>query len=121
MELILNNHDDIYIWAMWKMLHVSCVELWLTSGNGWILNSWSWNEDQTECLIVWKNNDIRRLDVSTYWIDDDTVYVKMTVKDLGVIIDSTVSSKEQIVQVVRTTGCHLPSKKYFNSYEVLHL
>lgn len=59
-----------------------------------------------QCLIVWKNNDIRRLDVSTYWIDDDTVYVKKTVKDLGVIIDSTVSSKEQIAQVARTTGCH---------------
>lgn len=58
-------------------------------------------------LIVGKNKDLRRLDISTPRIKDDNMTVKKAVKDLGVTNDCTPSFKEQASQVVGTAGCHL--------------
>ena len=65
------------------------------------------NEDKTECLIVGKSTDLRKLDISTLLINGTSMTVRKTVKDLGVIVDCNLSFKDQINQVVRTTGYHL--------------
>lgn len=76
------------------------------------------NEDEIECLVVSKNNELRRLDISPLRIKDDTLTVKKAAKYSGVIIDCTLSIKEQISQMVRTAGYHLKNislvKKYLN-------
>lgn len=47
------------------------------------------NDAKTECLIVVKNTDVRRLDVSTLCIDDNAINVNKAVKDSDVIIGCT--------------------------------
>lgn len=55
--------------------------------NGKLMNSkqLNFNKDKTECLIVGKNNDLRKLDISIFRINDNTM-MKKVANDLGVIL-----------------------------------
>ena len=74
------------------------------------------NEDKTECLVVGKAKDVRRLDISSFQINDRAMTVGKSVKDLGVIIDCNLSFKDQINQVVKTAGYHLRNITFVKKY-----
>ena len=84
------------------------------------------NEDKTECLIVGKRGDLRRLDeVESLNIEGNEIKVTKSVKDLGVVLDSNLSMKEQIDKVVRVAGYHLRNiafvKKYIDESSLIKL
>ena len=74
------------------------------------------NQDKTECLLVGKNRDIKRLNMSTLCINGRNLDVCDAVKNLGVTLDSTLSMKEHIQQVVRTTNYHLRNIAFIKKY-----
>ena len=74
------------------------------------------NDDKTECLIVGKSHDRRRLDLSRLRINGNIMEVATTAKDLGVIIDSDLLFKDQINRVVRTAGYHLKNIAFVKKY-----
>ena len=75
------------------------------------------NEDKTECLIVGKSSDLRRLEeIHSLNIEGNEIEVKKSVKDLGVMLDSTLSMKEQIDKVVRVAGYHLRNIAFVKKY-----
>ncbi|XP_076057340.1 uncharacterized protein LOC143034879 [Oratosquilla oratoria] len=80
------------------------------------------NEDKTECLIVGKNNDLRKLNVSMLHINNKRVNVNYNVKDLGVILGCNLKFKEQIQNVVKIGNYHLRNvailRKYLDSKTV---
>ena len=63
-----------------------------------------------------KSHDRRRLDISRLRINGNTMEVAATAKDLGVIIDSDLSFKDQINRVVRTAGYHLKNIAFVKKY-----
>ncbi len=61
------------------------------------------NQDKTECLIVGKNKDIRKINIPTLCVGGISLENYETVIDLGILLDCNLSMKEQIQRVVRTT------------------
>ena len=75
------------------------------------------NEDKTECLIVGKKGDLRRLeDIGSLNIDGNDISVTKSVKDLGVMLDKNLSMKEQIDKVVKMAGFHLRNIAFVKKY-----
>ena len=74
------------------------------------------NQDKTECLIVGKNKDIRRFNMPTLCIGDNSLETCDAVKDLGIIFDCNLSMKDQIQRVVRTTRYHLRNIGFVRKY-----
>ena len=74
------------------------------------------NQDKTECLIVGKNRDIRRFNVPTLRIGDNSLETREAVKDLGIILDCKLSMKDQIQRVVRTSSYHLRNIGFVRKY-----
>ncbi len=74
------------------------------------------NQDKTECLIVGKNKDIRRINIPTLCIDGNSLETCEKVKDLGMLLDCNLSMKEQIQQVVKTTRYHLRNIGFVRKY-----
>ena len=74
------------------------------------------NQDKTECLLVGKNKDIKKLSMSTLCINGRNLDVCDAVKNLGVTLDSTLSMKEHIQQVVRTANYHLRNIGFIKKY-----
>ena len=75
------------------------------------------NEDKTECMIVRKKGDLRRWEnLQSLNIDGNDIGITKTVKNLGVILDSNLSMKEQINKVVRLAGYHLRNIAFIRKY-----
>ena len=75
------------------------------------------NENKTECLIVGKKGDLRRLEgILNLNIDGNVVEIKKSVKDLGIILDSNLSMKEQIDKVLKVSGYHLRNIAFVKKY-----
>ncbi len=74
------------------------------------------NQDKTECLIVGKNKDIRRINIPTLCIGGISLETCETVRDLGILLDCNLSMKEQIQRVVRTTRYHLRNIGFVRKY-----
>ena len=75
------------------------------------------NEDKTECLIVGKKGDLKRLgDIQSLNIDGNDIIISKSVKDLGVLLDKNLSMKEQIGKVVKTSGYHLRNIAFVKKY-----
>ncbi len=54
------------------------------------------NQYKRECLIMGKNNDIRRINIPTLCIGGISLETYETVRDLGIMLDCKSSMKEQI-------------------------
>ncbi len=74
------------------------------------------NEQKTECLVVGRQKDLSRLDISRLNINSSTVTVSKEVKDLGVLIDCNLSFKSQINQTVRISAYHLRNIAFVRKY-----
>ena len=78
------------------------------------------NPDKTKCMLVGKRSDIQKLNLNKLKINEIEVTVETCVKNLGVLIDNTLSFKEQIMRVVKIAGYHLKNiafiKKYLDEY-----
>lgn len=74
------------------------------------------NEDKTECLVVGKQNDLRRLDISTLQMNNTIIEVNNEVKDLGILIDCNLSFLSQIKQVTKIAGYHHRNKSFVRKY-----
>ncbi len=70
-------------------------------------------------MIVGNKRDFRCLDISSLHIGEETITVKKAIKDLGVIIDCSLSLEEQISQVVKTAGYHLSNISFVKKYLVI--
>ena len=65
------------------------------------------NEQKTECLVMGRQNDLERLDITRMNINDNMMVVSREVKDLGMLMDCNLSFKSQINQTVRMSAYHL--------------
>ncbi len=74
------------------------------------------NQDKTECLILGKNKDIRRINIPTLCIFGISLETCETVRDLGILLDCNLSMKEQIQRVVRITRYHLRNIGFVRKY-----
>ncbi len=74
------------------------------------------NEDKTECLIVGKNKNIRITNIPTLCIAGISLATYEAVRDLGILLDCSLSMKEQIQRVVRTTGYHIRNIGFVRIY-----
>ncbi|XP_068240806.1 uncharacterized protein [Palaemon carinicauda] len=74
------------------------------------------NEDKSECLLVGKKNDLRRLATATLRMHGTTMEVKHVVRDLGVLVDCHLSFHDQINNVVKATGYHLKNIAFIKKY-----
>lgn len=74
------------------------------------------NEDKSECLLVGKKNDLRRLKTTTLRMHGTNMEVKNVARDLGVLIDCHLSFHDQINNVVRATGYHLRNIAFIKKY-----
>ncbi len=54
------------------------------------------NQDMTECLIVRKNKDIRRINVPTLCNGGNNLDTREKMKDVGVLLDCNLFMKEQV-------------------------
>ena len=80
------------------------------------------NDSKTECLIVGKKHDLRRLDIANLRVLENEFEVTSPIKNLGIVFDCSLSFNEQINRVVKTAGYHLRNiaflKKYLNDKTV---
>ncbi len=74
------------------------------------------NQDKTECLIEGKNKDIRRTNIPTLCIGSLSLETYETVRNLGIVLDCSLSMKQQIQRVVRTTRYHLQDIFFVRKY-----
>ena len=74
------------------------------------------NEDKTECLIVGRPSEVRRMNIKKMSINGVEVDVKDEVKNLGVMMDSSLSFKKHISLTVKTAGYHLKNIAYVRRY-----
>ncbi len=74
------------------------------------------NQDKTECLIVGKSKDIRRISIPTLCVGGISLETHETVRDLGILLDCNLSMKEQIQRVVRTIRYHLQNIGFVRKY-----
>ena len=73
-------------------------------------------EDKTDCLVVGRTYDVRRLDISSFLINDMTITVKKSVKNLGVTVDCNLMFKDQVNNVVKNAGYHLRNIAFLKKY-----
>ncbi len=52
------------------------------------------NQDKTECLIVGKNKDIKKISIPTVCVGGISLETHETVRDLGIMLDCNLSLKE---------------------------
>ena len=74
------------------------------------------NENKTECLILARPHEIKRLNIFRMTWGNVEVEVQNSVKDLGVMIDSALSFRGQINQTVKTAGYHLKNIAFIRKY-----
>ena len=74
------------------------------------------NSSKTECLVVGKRNDLRRLDINSLRVLENEFEVKRPIKNLGVIFDCDLSFNAQINQVTKIAGYHLRNIAFLKKY-----
>ena len=75
------------------------------------------NEYKTKCLIIGRNRNLQRLgNITNLVVNNSTIDVSNTVKDLGVLIDCNLSMNEQINKITRETGYHLRNIAFLKKY-----
>lgn len=74
------------------------------------------NEDKTECLFVGRRIDFDRLHLRNLRVNGTEVTVGKCVKNLGVLLDSELTLKEQINQTVKLAGFHLRNIVFVKKY-----
>lgn len=83
------------------------------------------NENKTECLFVGRQIDFDRLHIRNLRVNDTELAVSKCVKNLGVLLDSELTMKEQINQTVKLAGYHLRNiafvKKYLDEENIQRL
>ena len=77
------------------------------------------NENKTECILIGTKNKLRGLNnISSISINEEEIVLADKVRDLGVIIDSSLTLDEHINNVVKTANFHLKNiasiRKYLN-------
>ena len=74
------------------------------------------NESKTECLVVGKKSDLRRLDIDSFKVLEHEFDVTKPIKNLGVMLNCNLSMIEQINQVTRIAGHHLRNIAFLKKY-----
>ena len=74
------------------------------------------NDSKTECLIVGKKHDLRRLDIANLRVLENEFEVTSPIKNLGIVFDCSLSFNEQINRVVKTAGYHLRNIAFLKKY-----
>ena len=74
------------------------------------------NDRKTECLLVGKKYDIRRLNIDKLRLLENEFDVRCPIKNLGVIFDCSLSLNEHINQVTKTAGYHLRNIAFLKKY-----
>lgn len=74
------------------------------------------NENKTECLFVGRKMDFDRLHIRDLCINEVELAVSDSVKDLGVVLDSELTLKNQIIQTVNLAGYHLRNIAFVRKY-----
>ena len=75
------------------------------------------NEDKTECLIIGKKNDISNMrNIQNLSVNNTPMNVSKSVKNLGVLLDCSLTLKEQISKIVKISGYHLRNIAFVRKY-----
>ena len=74
------------------------------------------NDSKTECLIVGKKHDLRRLDIANLRVLENEFEVMSPIKNLGIVFDCSLSFNKQINRVVKTAGYHLRIIAFLKKY-----
>ena len=75
------------------------------------------NEDKTECLIIGKKNDISNMrNIQNLSVNNTLMNVSKSVKNLGVLLDCSLTLKEQISKIVKISGYHLRNIAFVRKY-----
>lgn len=74
------------------------------------------NEGKTECLFVGRQLDWERLHIRNLRVNDFDLMMKNSVKNLGVLLDSELTLKDQINQTVNMAGYHLRNLAFVRKY-----
>ena len=74
------------------------------------------NEDKTECLVIGKNSDLVRYDLTNIKVLDTDMPLSNKVKDLGIIIDKNLSFCDQVNSVVKIANYHLKNLSFVRKY-----
>ena len=74
------------------------------------------NENKTECLIVGKPIDVTRINMCQLKVNNQYIKVSKNVKNLGVILDSELSMKDQINETVKKASYHLKNITFVKKY-----
>ena len=74
------------------------------------------NDKKTECLIVGRKNEIKKLEFESLRVLGEEFEVMRPIKNLGVIFDSNLTLNEQVNQVVKTAGYHLRNIAFLKRY-----
>lgn len=74
------------------------------------------NDKKTECLFVGRRLDFDRLQLRDLHVNDFVLEVSNIVKDLGVMLDSELTLKNQITQTVNLAGYHLRNIAFVRKY-----
>lgn len=90
---VLNN---IKTWMMYKQLKL--------------------NVNKTEYMIVGKRHDLNTLGELQFVVNNNQIEFVDKVRDLGVLLDSTLSFSSQISSVLRTTSYHLRNIAFIRKY-----
>ena len=74
------------------------------------------NISKTEYMITGKKNNLKRISNVQFIVENNPVQLVDKVKDLGVILDSTLSLDSQINNVIRTSNYHLRNIAFIRKY-----
>ena len=74
------------------------------------------NDSKTECLLIGKKHDLRRLDIVKLKVLGNEFEVMNPIKNLGVIFDCSLSFSDHINQVTKTAGYHLRNIAFLKKY-----
>ena len=74
------------------------------------------NDSKTECLIVGKKHDLRRLVIANLRVLENEFEVMSPIENLGIVFDCSLSFNEQINRVVKTAGYHLRNIAFLKKY-----
>ena len=74
------------------------------------------NDSKTECLIVGKERDLRRLDLRTLKVLGNEFEVSRPIKNLGVIFDQNLSFSDHVNRITRVASYHLRNIAFLKKY-----
>ena len=74
------------------------------------------NGDKTEFMLVGKKDSLSHFGDSNMTVSGNEVHIVESVRDLGALLDSTLTLKCLINNVVRIAGCHLRNIAFIKKY-----